>query len=88
MIETDYVWASKRVHQVWSILMEFLSDLSEEDREKLLVLAYDDMCHLKVLSVKLDMGGIALMVISPKKMGIFALPYVHIMDYSTIFEVV
>ena len=29
--------------------MEFLSDLPEEEREKLLVLAYDDMCHLKVL---------------------------------------
>ena len=59
--------------------MEFLSDLSEEEREKLLVLAYDDMCHLKVLSVKLDMGGIALMVISQKN--------VQIRDYSTIFEV-
>ena len=29
--------------------MEFLSDLPEEEREKLLVLAYDDMCHLKVM---------------------------------------
>jgi hypothetical protein len=33
------------------------------------------------------MGGIALMVISPKKMVIFAIPNVHIGDYSTIFEV-
>ena len=33
------------------------------------------------------MGGLALMVISPKKMGICALLFVHIGDYSTIFEV-
>ena len=52
MIETDYFLVSKRVRQVWSILMEFLSDLSKEEREKLLVLAYDDMCHLKVRSCR------------------------------------
>ena len=33
------------------------------------------------------MGGLALMVISPKKMGIFALLYVHIVDYSSTFDV-
>ena len=31
------------------------------------------------------MGGLALMVIS-QKMAIFALLYVHIVDYSTTFE--
>ena len=33
------------------------------------------------------MGGLTLMVISAKKMGIFAHLYVHIVDYSTTFEV-
>ena len=33
------------------------------------------------------MGGLALMVISPKKLGIFALIYVHSVDYSTTLEV-
>ena len=47
-----YFYDSWRVHQVWSILMEFLSDLSDKEREKLLVLAYDDMCHLKVRSCR------------------------------------
>ena len=35
----------------------------------------------------LYMGGLALMVISPKEMGIFPLLYVHIVDYSTTFVV-
>jgi hypothetical protein len=33
------------------------------------------------------MGGLALMVISPKKMEIFPLLNVHMGDYSTTFEV-
>ena len=38
--------------QVWSILMELLSDLPEEELKKLKVFAYDDMCHLKVAITK------------------------------------
>ena len=40
-----------------------------------------------MVDLRVDMGGLALMVISPKKMGIFSLLYVHIGDCSTTFEV-
>ena len=44
---------------------------------------------MQSLNITKCMGGLALMVISPKKIGMgnLALLYVHIEDYSTTFEV-
>lgn len=48
------LYHSEAIEQVWSIIMEYLSDLPQDRRNKLKVWAYDDMCHLKVWNSSLN----------------------------------